>query len=225
MSESQPTRECNLILKGGVTSGVVYARAIGRLSGEYRFRAIAGSSAGAIAAAFVAAAEYGRQGGDRASFDRLQARSEALPGVLTGFFQAEPKFRRWLAALFHLAPGTGRARIGAAILCLWPSLLMGALAGAGAVIAFYALLGLRLDIHSTALARTGPDLRHTDRRDPRAVGRSVQNAVCRAAASKLWALQRDDPLTAASPRRHGLGSRGSPGDRFWRGWPNRAVDV
>jgi len=53
--------ECNLIMKGGITSGVLYPRALGVLSRRFRFRQIGGSSVGGVAAAGVAAAEYSRQ--------------------------------------------------------------------------------------------------------------------------------------------------------------------
>ena len=47
--------ECDLILKGGITSGIVYPYAILELATKYRFRSLGGTSAGAIAAAFAAA--------------------------------------------------------------------------------------------------------------------------------------------------------------------------
>jgi len=52
---------CDLVLKGGITSGVVYPRAISRLARNYQIRGVGGTSAGAIAAAFAAAAEYRRR--------------------------------------------------------------------------------------------------------------------------------------------------------------------
>ena len=52
--------ECDLVMKGGITSGIVYPAAILRLKNKYRFRNIGGTSAGAMAAALTAAAEYGR---------------------------------------------------------------------------------------------------------------------------------------------------------------------
>src|SRR5256885_10139063 len=58
-----PQRECDLIMEGGITSGIVYPRLIAELSTTYRLRRIGGTSAGAIAAAAAAAAEYGRQHG------------------------------------------------------------------------------------------------------------------------------------------------------------------
>src|SRR5581483_1167641 len=70
-----PMQECDLIMKGGITSGIVYPPAILRLQERYRFRNVGGASAGAIAAAFAAAAEYGR---DRGGFEKLEARRREL---------------------------------------------------------------------------------------------------------------------------------------------------
>jgi hypothetical protein len=135
-----PLEACDIVLKGGVMSGLVYARAVRRLSNRYRFAGIAGSSAGAIAAAFVAAAEYARAGGDSGGFERLEAQCTALPHVLSDFFQATPRFRALMGALVHLAPGTGRARIWAALACFWRPLTLGAAAGALVLLAIYVLL-------------------------------------------------------------------------------------
>ena len=62
MSNELPELECDLIMKGGTTSGIVYPKAIHELSKHYRLRSIGGASAGAIAAAVAAAAEFGRRG-------------------------------------------------------------------------------------------------------------------------------------------------------------------
>lgn len=58
-----PVAECDLIMKGGITSGLVYPLAACRLATRYRFRQVGGASAGAIAAALTAAAEYQRRTG------------------------------------------------------------------------------------------------------------------------------------------------------------------
>jgi predicted acylesterase/phospholipase RssA len=58
---SSADRFCDLVMKGGVTSGVVYPPAIFELAQHYHFRSIRGTSAGAIAAAVTAAAEYQRR--------------------------------------------------------------------------------------------------------------------------------------------------------------------
>jgi hypothetical protein len=52
--------ECDLVMKGGITSGIVYPPAIVEIAKDHRLRNIGGSSAGAIAAAAAAAAELGR---------------------------------------------------------------------------------------------------------------------------------------------------------------------
>ncbi len=70
MPGTVPDRFCDLIMKGGITSGVVYPLAICELSKAFRFRSIGGTSVGAIAAAAAAAAEYGR-GKPGAGFELL----------------------------------------------------------------------------------------------------------------------------------------------------------
>ena len=70
--------ECDIVLKGGMTSGVLYPALLARLSTRFRFRRLGGSSAGAIAAAFGAAAEHGRQHGRTDSFEMLECISNEL---------------------------------------------------------------------------------------------------------------------------------------------------
>ena len=53
------TRYCDLVMKGGITSGIVYPNAVLALAREFRFKNIGGTSAGAIAAAATAAAALG----------------------------------------------------------------------------------------------------------------------------------------------------------------------
>ena len=65
--------ECDAIMKGGITSGIVYPYAILEIATRYRFRSLGGTSAGAIGAAFAAAAEYARSvRKDPGGFVRLQ---------------------------------------------------------------------------------------------------------------------------------------------------------
>ena len=40
--------ECDLVMRGGITSGIVYPRAIAKLAETYDFRSIGGTSAGAM---------------------------------------------------------------------------------------------------------------------------------------------------------------------------------
>src|SRR5262249_35943726 len=65
-------RKCDIVMKGGITSGIVYPRAVSRLAKDYRFQSIGGTSAGAIAAAVTAAAEYSRSRGTIV-FDKVNA--------------------------------------------------------------------------------------------------------------------------------------------------------
>ncbi|WP_164019160.1 patatin-like phospholipase family protein [Pyxidicoccus trucidator] len=90
----RPGQACDLIMKGGVTSGVVYPPAILELALKYRFHSIGGASAGAIAAAAAAAAEYGRQtvetpGKTAHGFIRLAEMNDELttPGFVRELFQ------------------------------------------------------------------------------------------------------------------------------------------
>ncbi|WP_157265261.1 patatin-like phospholipase family protein [Azohydromonas aeria] len=93
-----PTEECDLVMKGGITSGIVYPPLILKLKDRYRFRAIGGTSAGAIAAAGAAAAELGRETG---GFDELRKMQEVLSQgtFLRDLFQPAPR----LAPLMQLA--------------------------------------------------------------------------------------------------------------------------
>jgi predicted acylesterase/phospholipase RssA len=102
-------RFCDLVLKGGITSGVVYPAAVARLSRQYRFRNIGGTSAGAIAAAAAAAAEF-RRATDTADpeygFRELEQLTEFLGARPTGrhsrlfdLFRPERNTRKYFAIL------------------------------------------------------------------------------------------------------------------------------
>jgi hypothetical protein len=102
-----------VVLEGGVTSAVIYASLLARLSQSYTFRQLGGASSGAVAAAAAAAAEFARQnasGHPTASFDLLGKFPEALAEVdsrgrtkLFRLFQPKQKglasFRVAMAAL------------------------------------------------------------------------------------------------------------------------------
>ena len=88
-----PALECDAIMKGGVTSGIVYSYAILEIATCHRFRSLGGTSAGAIAAAFAAAAEYARSvRNDPVGFVRLQSYCDELPKILISLFQPDPEF-------------------------------------------------------------------------------------------------------------------------------------
>lgn len=63
---------CDLVLNGGVASGVVYPWALLELARHYRFKNIGGNSVGAMAATVAAAAEYGRCNGVSDCFEPLR---------------------------------------------------------------------------------------------------------------------------------------------------------
>lgn len=73
-------KKCDLVMKGGITSGIVYPAAVCELAREYRFINIGGTSAGAIAAALTGAAEFRRQNGSDAGFRQLEQLPEWLAG-------------------------------------------------------------------------------------------------------------------------------------------------
>ncbi|HJR72409.1 MAG TPA: patatin-like phospholipase family protein [Luteimonas sp.] len=133
MRDGQP-KYCDLVMKGGITSGIVYPNAVLALAEEYRFKNIGGTSAGAIAAAVSAAAAMGermRVAGARRDpklgFEGLAEVSARLStaGFIYRLFQPArgaknayrllvllaghaPRWRKWLAALagvLAIAPG------------------------------------------------------------------------------------------------------------------------
>lgn len=93
----KPEGDCDLVMKGGIASGVVYPPAILALAQRYRFRNIGGTSAGAIGAALAAAAEMGREQGsldpDGANPQSLEARQKQVrenDKFVRNLFQPEP---------------------------------------------------------------------------------------------------------------------------------------
>ncbi|PQA89251.1 patatin-like phospholipase family protein [Hyphococcus luteus] len=96
---ADPTRECDIIMKGGVTSGVVYPQAILKLAEQYRFRSIGGTSAGAIAAGLTAACEFNRAGGGFETIEKIPA---FLAGNLLSLFQPAPELGHLFDLLFKL---------------------------------------------------------------------------------------------------------------------------
>jgi predicted acylesterase/phospholipase RssA len=92
---------CDVVLKGGVTSGVVYPLAIVELAKRYRLKNIGGTSAGAIAAAVAAAAERAR---DTGGFPRAAALGDFVSRNLLSLFQPHPHLR----PLFEIALSTLR---------------------------------------------------------------------------------------------------------------------
>jgi hypothetical protein len=88
---ADPEDACDLIMKGGISSGVIYPRAACALATRYRFASVGGTSAGAIAAAAVAAAEHGRS---RGGFVKLAALPDELGDSLAELFQPSATTKR-----------------------------------------------------------------------------------------------------------------------------------
>ncbi len=99
-SYATPTLQCDLVMKGGITSGIVYPPAVLELAQKYRFRSIGGTSAGAIAAVVTAAAEFGREQG---GFEKLQGLNDwlAQDGNLRDLFQPTREARPLLDLLLQ----------------------------------------------------------------------------------------------------------------------------
>lgn len=93
---------CDLIMKGGVTSGIVYPEAVYEISRVFDLKSIGGTSAGAIAAALAAAAQYRRlRDGDDGGFEHLRGIPETLASENRLFKLFSPN--RATAALFGIA--------------------------------------------------------------------------------------------------------------------------
>lgn len=128
-------RECDLVLKGGITSGVVYPHAIAEIAGSYRLRQIGGTSAGAIAAALAAAAEYRRlsapDASDASGFDAIRALAGELGTVMPQLFQPSPALKTpfdLLIAVIDRSAGTGLfAALAGALIPAYPLRLAAAL--------------------------------------------------------------------------------------------------
>ena len=150
-----PQHQCDLVMKGGITSGVIYPRLVQELSKDYRFRSIGGTSAGAIAAGAAAAAQLGvTTGANPQAFDDLgklpkmlgEPSRHADGSRLLNLFQPQPAFRRHFAlvtaALNARSKGLAGLRVAVAAAWRFP---IGALAGA--------LPGVVIAVSSTGIAR------------------------------------------------------------------------
>jgi|GEM_PF-477219 len=94
-------RFCDVVMEGGITSGIIYASAVVELGRHYRFQSIGGSSIGAFGAALTAAAEFRRRHGWGDGFARLAL----LPDKLA---QEDDDGRTQLERLFVPEPRTRR---------------------------------------------------------------------------------------------------------------------
>src|ERR1051326_5852410 len=139
---------CDVVMKGGITSGIVYPRAIFELAKAYTFKNVGGTSAGAIAASLASAAEYRRRTDKTtAGFEELNnIPTQLSDGALQKLFQ--PQVHTWSLYKFALAfIGSShcvlKALNVAVKLFAFPATWIGALFGAAALIYLYFDLGLR----------------------------------------------------------------------------------
>jgi predicted acylesterase/phospholipase RssA len=100
----QPDQYCDVVMKGGITSGIVYPPLVAKLADHYHLKNIGGTSAGAIAAVASAAAEYFRR--VRQSDAPFPAAFADLPKTLAETVDGKTK----LFSLFQPTPG-GCARL------------------------------------------------------------------------------------------------------------------
>jgi hypothetical protein len=126
-----PDSFCDVVMKGGITSGVVYPQALCTLARKYRFRNVGGTSAGAIAAAATAAAEYGRGAGAFDGFRELAEMPAELgaPGRLPGLFQPQPRTRRLFGFSIACIGKRPRSIVAALLRGFWLGGTVGALPG------------------------------------------------------------------------------------------------
>lgn len=120
-------RYCDLVMKGGITSGLVYPSAAISLAREYTFKNVGGTSAGAIAAAACAAAALGQRrkelqprkypDGDAMGFAGLESVAEDLSskGFIYSLFQPGAGVRSVYRLLVAAAGKKGFLAIGLAL--------------------------------------------------------------------------------------------------------------
>ncbi|MBZ6077683.1 patatin-like phospholipase family protein [Microvirga puerhi] len=115
--------DCDVVMAGGVTSGIIYPGAIAVIARRYSFHSIGGTSVGAIAAAVTAAAEYGRRtGANPKAFEQVGALPKSLGDTaedghsrLFHLFTPEPQTKPLLALVTPLFGGGGPLRQAARI--------------------------------------------------------------------------------------------------------------
>ena len=141
---AHPARICDLVMKGGITSGVIYPLAVCELAKVYSFKNIGGTSAGAIAAAAAAAAEYGRRQGSPSArgFTGLAGLPAWIgePGRLVEMFRPDrstrPLFQLVMAVLNPKTRLEKIASIARQLVVLFPWTVL-ALAGLTVIIGFW----------------------------------------------------------------------------------------
>jgi predicted acylesterase/phospholipase RssA len=155
-----PRLRCDLVMKGGITSGITYPKAVCEIALAYRLRNVGGTSAGAIAAAAAAAAEVGRRR-PGAGFGRLATLPERLSAtprgqrnsVMFNLFQPSDETR----PMFRLLTGSLQSK-GRPVRRL-RKLFWGLVVAEPAAAAVGSAFGIAVVALVAALDRTQPDLR------------------------------------------------------------------
>ncbi|MFZ1124873.1 MAG: patatin-like phospholipase family protein [Candidatus Baltobacteraceae bacterium] len=116
-------RQCDIVMKGGITSGIVYPAAVFEIAKDFTFKNVGGTSAGAIAAALTAAAERRRsRDGATDGFDRVAAVPVYLAKENHLFRLFVPNART--RSLFRTIAGlAGRPRFQPAAVAKWCGLV------------------------------------------------------------------------------------------------------
>jgi predicted acylesterase/phospholipase RssA len=133
--------QCDIVLSGGITSGNVYPRAIAKLAETYDFRSIGGSSAGALAGAWTAAAALAAKRGRDQFQTRIKNHPQELASVKDGktllarLFQPQPSTRR-LFNVFMASIGrtSGLSKLMSVVVTLYTEYPLLALTGAACVL-------------------------------------------------------------------------------------------
>ncbi len=156
---------CDVIMKGGTASAIVYPPLLATLAGRdrpFRLRNLAGTSAGSIGAVFGAAAEYRRhtQDGSTEGFDRLDQFVNLIHekgGILPLFEPSEAARPLW-EAIWALRSGPGVAGrvalVEKLVAAFAPDLLTGLAVGMAFTLAVAMLVLVRPDWLMLALLAT-----------------------------------------------------------------------
>jgi hypothetical protein len=148
---ANPEAICDVVMKGGFASGIVYPLAIAEIAKRFRFASVGGTSVGAHAAAVAAAAEYGRDIPGK-GFVRLARAPEEIARRNPTFLQPTPALKPLFNVLFAAISGKGGLGVAAAalkgfylaaILGVLPGLVIAVVGGWFADVAL-TLLGLLL---------------------------------------------------------------------------------
>lgn len=139
---ADPPAVCDVIMKGGIASGVVYPLAIAEIARRFRLASVGGTSVGAHAAAAAAAAEYGRHVPGKGFVRLTRAPREIAEGNLP-FLQPSPALKPLFDVVLAAISGgsrlaTAKRAVSAAIKGFRTATILGVLPGA--VIALPGLL-------------------------------------------------------------------------------------